>query len=48
MVTGIEILGKNLQGDGNSLFQTLVLLLENDGKTLTNILPLSVSLSLSL
>ena len=45
MVTRIEILGKNLHIDGNSLFPTLVLLLENYGKTFTNILSLSRSLS---
>ena len=45
MVTRIEILGKHLHVDGNSLFQTPVLLLENYGKTFTNILSLSLSLS---
>ena len=44
MVTRIEILGKNLHVDGNSLFPTLVLLLQNYGKTFTNILSLSLSL----
>jgi len=46
-VTGIEILCENLHVDSNSIFQTLVLLLENYGKTFTNILSLFLSLSVS-